>query len=95
MVSSLLFATARSSLRSRLKSPATSECGWSPTAKEGAGAKVPAPFPNRSETLSELMFAVARSSFPSRLKSPLAIECGSSPTPNGEPGAGVNDGPAA
>jgi hypothetical protein len=95
IVSSSLFATARSSFRSRLKSPTANECGWSPTGTEAAGANPPAPFPSRTETLSELMFAVATSSRPSRLKSAVEIEWGSWPTGNGDPEEGMNDGPTA
>ena len=56
-------------------------------------ANPPAPFPSRTETLSELMFAVATSSLPSRLKSAVEIEWGSWPTGNGDPAEGMNDGP--
>ena len=89
------FATTRSTFESRLKSPAASECGWSPTGIDATGADPPVPLPSRTETLSELMFAVARSIRPSRLKSALTIEWGSRPTATGEPAAGTKVGPAA
>src|SRR5436190_19147700 len=72
----VLFAAAKSSLPSPLKSPTAAERGPVPTAKFVTAPKLPVPVPNKTDALLELKFAEARSSFPSPLKSPTAIEIG-------------------
>src|SRR5271156_6774863 len=67
-----LFATARSSLPSRLKSPTASELGPDSTLKSRAVWKVPSPLPNRMLTFPPSLLATAKSSLPSPLKSPTA-----------------------
>ena len=47
----LSFATARSSLRSPLKSPTATERGSGPTAKLVGALKLPVPVPSKIETL--------------------------------------------
>ncbi len=83
------FATARSPVPSRLKSPAAIERGPVPTVtgEPGAGARPPAPLPSRIVTLFEAVFATARSAVPSLSKSAMATARGVGPTVTGEPAA--------
>ena len=94
MVTLLLpaFATAMSSMPSRLKSATVIAIGLVP-ATNGlalAAANPPEPFPSNSVTLLPSGLATARSRMPSPLKSPVARACGPAPVANGLPLAGVN-----
>src|SRR5437870_540243 len=66
--------TARSCLSSPLKSPTTTELALAPAPKLVGAPKLPAPSPNKIDTLFELLLATARSCLPSPLKSPTATE---------------------
>src|SRR5581483_2592778 len=80
------FAAARSSLPSRLKSPATSADGVLPTANGEPKAvarkeeKPPSPSPISIDTLSSAAFPTARSSLPSPSQSAAATDEGELPT---------------
>ena len=76
------FATARSGMPSALKSSTATDLASSPTGKLVAEPKLPSPFPDNTDTLSELWFATARSVMPSALKSSAATERGWLPTGN-------------
>src|SRR5205814_478249 len=69
-------ATARSCLPSPLKSPTATELALPPAPKLVGAPKLPAPSPNKIDTLFELLLATARSCLPSPLKSPPATELG-------------------
>src|ERR1043166_4427361 len=76
-----MLATARSWLPSPLKSPTATGTGLGPVTKFVAALKLPAPSPNKIDTLFEPSLATARSWLPSPLKSPTATVVGSLPTP--------------
>ncbi len=69
-------SVAKSDLPSPLKSPTATERGLLPTVKLVAGAKLPVPVPNSTETLLLLPFATAKSDLPSPLKSPDQVMSG-------------------
>src|ERR1700722_11082019 len=79
------FTTAKSSLPSPLKSPATMATGPLPVAG-GAGNAVnaPVPLPLRMLMVLSVLFSTARSIKPLPLKSPAATLCGLLPTVTGE-----------
>ena len=62
------------------KSSTATDVGASPTGKLVAEPKLPSPFPDNTDTLSELLFATARSGMPSPLKSSAATDRGLLPT---------------
>src|SRR3954462_7063995 len=72
------FATARSSLPSRLKSPVATKPGFVPAEKLVGVPNPPDPFPKRTTTTAEQLPAT-KSALPSLLKSPTATERGQSP----------------
>ena len=73
------FATARSSLPSRFRSPTATCHGVSPTAKSVCAPNVPSPFPSSTDTVFEPMFVTARSGLPSRFRSATATAQGVAP----------------
>src|SRR6185436_17191972 len=72
------FATAKSSLPSRLKFPVATKPGLVPAEKLLGPPNPPDPFPKRTTTTAE-QFPAAKSALPSLLKSPTATDRGQSP----------------
>src|SRR5437773_1412064 len=89
MLSAPLFATAKSDLPSRLKSPTATDWGPEPalTGDPVASTNPPPALANRIVTFADSAFATAKSGLPSRLKSATATDSGPDPPPSGEPGA--------
>src|ERR1043165_7623927 len=70
----------KSCLPSLLKSPRAMDRGREPVLTLVEPLKLPAPSPNRIETLLEKLLATAKSCLPSLLKSPIAMDAGRAPT---------------
>src|SRR5437867_1765021 len=77
-------ATARSGIRSPLKSATATEEEPKPPPKVSAGRNVPSPLPSSTETMSEPKSATATSWTPSPLKSPTATDDGLMPAATGD-----------